>query len=67
MNKIFVILIVGSFLQCLYDIFITNRISSREAKKANYNCEHCKNWRCYHFYCLNKRQEKEQESDKFEK
>lgn len=32
--KILIILIIGSFLQCLYDIFIVNRISEREAKKS---------------------------------
>lgn len=54
--KILIILIVGSFLQFLYDIFITNRISEREAKKAKYNCEKCKNWKCYYFYCKKKRE-----------
>lgn len=55
MNKLFIIMILGSFLQCLYDIFIVNRISEREAKKACYNCEKCKNWRCYYFYCKSRR------------
>lgn len=43
-SKMFLILGVVSFLQCMYDIFITNRISELEAKKAKYNCDNCKNW-----------------------
>lgn len=54
MNYLY-ILIFGSVLQCLYDIFFINRISEREAKKANYNCDKCKNWKCYVKYCENKR------------
>lgn len=59
MFKYFLILIIGSIFQCLYDIFITNRISEREAKKANYNCDKCQNWKCYVKYCENKRKELE--------
>lgn len=55
--KFFLILIIGSFLQCMYDIFITNRISEREAKKCSYNCDKCENWKCYKKYCDNKRLE----------
>lgn len=55
----FLILIIGSLLQCLFDVFITNRLSEKEAKKACYNCENCKNWKCYYYYCLNKRKELE--------
>lgn len=54
--KILITLIIGSFLQCLYDIFIVNRISKSEAKKAKYHCEKCKNWRCYYFYCKKKKE-----------
>lgn len=49
--RLFIILIVGAILQCMYDIFITNRISKREAKKAHYDCSKCQNWRCYYKYC----------------
>ena len=38
----FLILIIGSILQCLFDIFYINRISKREAKKACYNCDNVK-------------------------
>lgn len=63
-SKSFIILIIGSFLVFLYDIFITNRISEREAKKAKYHCDKCKNWKCYHYYCERKRNElKEREKD----
>lgn len=62
--KIFIILIVGSVLQCLYDIFIVIRISEREAKKAKYNCNNCKNWKCYYFYCKKKREELNVEASK---
>lgn len=55
----FFILIFGSFLQCLYDIFITNRISKSYAKKACYDCSKCKNWRCFYYYCKGKREEGE--------
>lgn len=59
MNKnFFIILTVGSILQCMYDIFITNRISEREARKAQYNCDICKNWKCYYKYCQNQKQKK---------
>ena len=53
----FLILIIGSILQCLFDIFYINRISKREAKKACYNCDKCKNWKCFYFYCKEKRNE----------
>ena len=55
MYKFFVIMIVGSILQCVYDIFITDRISKKEAKKACYNCDICQNWKCYKKYCDSKR------------
>lgn len=58
MNKnLFIVMIIGSFLSMLYDIFITNRLSEREAQKANYNCEECENWKCYYYYCQRKREE----------
>ena len=53
-----IILIVGCALQTLYDIFVINRISQREAKKACYDCNKCHNWRCYYWYCKKKREEK---------
>lgn len=56
-SKMFLILVIGAFLQCIYDIFITNRISESEAKKAKYNCDNCKNWKCYYYYCKKKRSE----------
>lgn len=55
---IFIIMIVGSFLQCLYDIFITNRISKKEARKSNFNCSNCNNWRCFYHYCKNEREKR---------
>lgn len=55
-TKLLIIMIVGAFLQCLYDIFITNRISEREAKKAKYVCENCNNWRCYYHWCKKQRE-----------
>ncbi|MCI8999553.1 MAG: hypothetical protein HFJ26_01135 [Clostridia bacterium] len=55
--KFFLILVFGSILMCLYDIFITNRISEKEAKKCGYNCEKCGNWRCFYHYCTKKREE----------
>lgn len=53
--KFFLILILGSILECIYDIFITNRISKNEAKKCNYDCSTCNNWRCFYHYCSEKR------------
>lgn len=47
----FLILIIGSIFQCFYDIFITNRISKKEAKKCGYDCEKCGNWKCFYHYC----------------
>lgn len=58
-GKFLLILIVGSLLQCMYDIFITQRLSEAEARKAKYNCENCKNWKCYYYYCKKKRSELE--------
>ncbi len=55
MNFYFLILIFGSILQCIYDIFIINRLSEKEAKKANYDCSKCKNFRCFYHYCSQKR------------
>ena len=48
-------LIFGSILACLWDIFVTDRISKGCAKAANYNCDKCKNWKCYVKFCENKR------------
>lgn len=56
-STMFLILFIGSALQCMYDIFITNRISESESKKAKYNCDNCKNWKCYYHYCKKKRSE----------
>lgn len=53
--KVFMLFIIAAILQCLYDIFIINRISKREAKEANYDCDKCFNWRCYKKYCDRKR------------
>lgn len=55
--KFFLIFVVGSFLSCLHDIFFTNRISEQCAKKCNYNCDKCENWKCYYHYCKKKREE----------
>ncbi len=55
LKNFFIILIIGSILQCFYDIFITDRISKREAKKCRYDCFKCMNWRCYKKYCDEKR------------
>lgn len=52
-------MIFGSILQCLYDIFITNRISKEEAKKSNYNCSVCGNWRCFYHNCEEERKKRE--------
>ncbi len=49
--KVFMLFIIAAILQCLYDIFITDRISKKESKKANYDCSKCGNWRCYKKYC----------------
>lgn len=50
-SRVLFILIFGSILQCLYDIFITDRLSKSEAKKAHFNCDKCGNWKCYYHYC----------------
>lgn len=57
--NIFIIMIIGSFFQCLYDIFITDRISKREAKKSRFDCSICNNWRCYYHYCKKEREKRE--------
>lgn len=54
--KILILFIIASIFQCIYNIFVTDRISKREAKKAHYDCSNCKNWRCYHYYCKKQRQ-----------
>lgn len=54
--NVFIIMIIGSILQCLYDIFITDRFSKSEAKKCNYDCSKCGNWRCYYHYCKEHRE-----------
>lgn len=56
---LFFIMIIGSILQCLYDIFITNRLSKSEAKKCNYNCDICGNWRCFYHNCKKEREKRE--------
>lgn len=48
------ILIVGLFIQGMYDIFITDRLSKAEAKKAKYNCDNCRNFECYYYYLKRK-------------
>ena len=38
MNKeLLIIMVIGSFLAMIYEIFVTHRLSERDAKKANYN------------------------------
>lgn len=60
MNKeLLIIMVIGSFLAMLYEIFITHRLSELDAKKANYDCTKCKNWKCYYYYCLRRRGELE--------
>ena len=60
MNKeLLIIMVIGSFLAMLYEIFVTHRLSESDAKKANYDCTKCKNWKCYYYYCKRKREELE--------
>lgn len=54
--KILILFIIASIFQCIYNIFVTDRISKREAKKAFYDCSKCKNWRCYYYYCKKQKQ-----------
>lgn len=54
-SQMLLILIVGALIQCMYDIFITDRLSKAEAKKAKYNCDNCRNYKCYYHYCKKKR------------
>lgn len=54
----FLILIFGSILQCIYDIFAVNRLGEKCAKKAGYDCSKCENWKCFYYYCERKRKEK---------
>lgn len=56
-SQMLLILIVGLFIQGMYDIFITDRLSKVEAKKAKYNCDNCRNFECYYHYCKKKRSE----------
>ena len=58
MNKeVLLIYVIGSFLFFLYDIFLNQLTSISCAKIAKYNCDKCKNWRCYYCYCKRKRGE----------
>lgn len=52
----FLILIFGSILMCIYDIFITNRISKECARKCKYECDKCENWKCFYHYCKKERE-----------
>ena len=54
-SQMLLILIVGLFIQGMYDIFITDRLSKAEAKNAKYNCDNCRNFECYYHYCEKKR------------
>ena len=35
--KVLILFIIAAILQCIYGIFVTDRISKREAKKAHYD------------------------------
>lgn len=56
-NRIFYIFIFLGFMSSL-DILLDNLFQNIEAKKCNYDCSKCKNWRCYSNYCKRKRGEK---------
>lgn len=51
--------IIGMTLFTIID-FIQNKYTQRKyAKKCGYNCEICKNWKCFVKYCEEKREELE--------
>lgn len=54
-SKKLLFLTVGALFECLYYIFITDRFSRAEAKKAKYNCDNCRNYQCNYYYCKKKR------------
>lgn len=54
--KALILFIIAAILQCVYNIFITDRLSKREAKKAFYDCSNCQNWKCYYHYCKKQKQ-----------
>ena len=54
--KLFFVMIIGSILQCLYDIFITDIISKKCAKKCHYVCDKCENCKFYYHYCKEHRE-----------
>lgn len=55
-DRIFYFLIFFGFMS-FFDMLVDNFCQNREAKKCNYDCDKCKNWRCYSNYCKRKRGE----------
>lgn len=55
MNNYFVFFMVCGFITCLTDVLFGIFLEQREAKKCNYDCSKCGNWKCYSNYCKRKR------------
>ena len=57
-DKLFNIFIFLGFMTSL-DLVIDTLFQAYDAKKCNYDCSKCKNWRCYSNYCKRKRGEEQ--------
>lgn len=49
--------IIGIIVFTIGDIIMIEFMQKRDAKKSGYNCETCKNWKCWVKYCEKKRKE----------
>ena len=53
----FVQAIIGMTIFTIIDFIQTEYTQRKYAKKSGYNCETCKNWKCWVKYCEKKREE----------
>ena len=51
-----ILLVFG--LLSFFDVLCDSQCQTLSARKCNYNCQKCKNWRCMKSYCDKKREEK---------